>query len=57
MQMLTVPIKCFWVVCKDDNDLDQEFNASQFDEADLYLYQQREFWPNKDIQLIAEIDA
>lgn len=57
MQMMTIPIKCFWVTCREDDDLNQEFGATQFDLADDYLAQQRKLWPNKEIEMIAEIDA
>jgi len=57
MQMLTLPIKCFWVTCREDEDLNEEFGAAQFDEADDYLNQQRKLWPGKQIEIIAEIDA
>ncbi|MDY7039061.1 MAG: hypothetical protein SV375_23275 [Thermodesulfobacteriota bacterium] len=57
MEMLTVPIKVFWVTCREDDDLDEEFGASQFDAAGNYLNEQRRLWPKKTIEMIAEIDA
>jgi len=55
MQMI-LPIKCFWVTCREDEDLNEEFGVTQFDEADDYLNQQRELWPGKQIEMIAEIE-
>lgn len=57
MKMLTIPVKGFWVLCNADSDLNEEFGAAQFAMADNYLNEQRELWPQKEINLIAEIDA
>lgn len=57
MQMLTLPIKCFWVSCREDEDSSQEFGATQFDEAENYLINLRNELPSFTIELIAEIDA
>jgi len=52
-----MPIKGFWVLCQEDDDLNEEFGSSQFEEADTYLNEQRKLWPGKTIELIADIDA
>lgn len=57
MQILTVPIKSFWVICQNDEDLNEEFSADQFEDADNYLQSMREEWPDKTIEMIAEIAA
>jgi len=57
MKIVTIPVKGFWVVCREDSDIEEEFGASQFNEADDYLNEQRKLWPKKAIDMIADIDA
>ena len=57
MQMITLPIKCFLVICRENEDLNEEFGSMQFDDADYYLNQQRKLYPEKQIKMIAEVDA
>ena len=55
--MVTVLIKGYWIICPEDEDLNEEFGAGQFDDAYTYLNEQRKVWPDKKIEMIAEIDA
>lgn len=57
MQMRTIPVRCFWVICHEDDDLNEEFGCGQFKEADNYLNKMRGNWTNKTFEMIAEIDA
>jgi hypothetical protein len=57
MQMLTIPIKSFWVICQNDEDVNEEFGASQFDDAKNYLINLRNERPELTFEMIADIDA
>lgn len=55
--MRTIPVRCFWVICHEDDDLNEEFGCGQFKEADNYLNKMQGNWTNKTFEMIAEIDA
>lgn len=57
MEMLTLPISGFWVVCGEDTDLNEEFDSGQFEDADAYLNKKREDHPDMEFELIANISA
>jgi len=57
MKMLTLPVTTFYVTCREDDDLEEEFGAGQFEAAEQYLEECRKNHPNKVLELVAVVDA
>jgi hypothetical protein len=57
MKMLTLPVTTMYVTCCEDDDLEEEFGAGQFEAAEQYLEECRKNNPNKVIELVAVVDA
>lgn len=57
MQMITLPVKGYWVICREDEYFNEEFGAGQFEEAISYMNEQRRTCLDKKLEIIAEIDA
>ena len=55
-QIISINLKALWVVCDDDEDINQEFGSSQFDLAKDYLNEMRGKYPQYNMRLIGEID-
>ena len=56
MHMITLPIKGLWVICK-DKDIEELFDANDFDAADDRLIKLRKEFPDCEAEMIADIDA
>ena len=56
MQMITLPVKGFWVICR-DKDIEELYDANDFDEADNRLNQLRKEFPDYEAEMTADIDA
>lgn len=57
MGLHTLPILGYWVLCRDDEDLNEEFGENQFQEADEYLNSNRKEHPNFEFEMLATVDA
>ena len=55
MEVVTLAVSGYWVVCRDDDDCNEEFGPGQFDEAQKYLRWLRMERPWFNIELIATI--
>ena len=57
MGLHTLPILGYWIICRNDENLNKEFEESQFQEADEYLNTIRKQHPNFGLEMFAIVDA
>jgi hypothetical protein len=46
----------FWVICREDEDLNEEFGKTQLREAKSYLKKLQTDYSDKHIEIVAELD-
>ena len=56
-KMQTLLVSGYWVMCKEDEDFNEEFGQNQFESADHHLNVLRAENPGYTFEMIAEIDA
>ena len=57
VKRIELPVIDFWVVCRDDEDYNEEFGPNGYDAALEYLHEKLTERPDLKFELIAEIDT